>query len=152
MHKPYFPVRNDSPEPLRAVCSRRVRFEEVDPLGIVWHGRYPSFFEDARMALGDEYGIGYMVFYKHGVVTPIKMMHVDYLLPLRFGEEFTVEGIQHFSESARINTEYVIRNASGRMTARGYTVQMLLDTAMNILIAFPPFFEGFCERWKSGQL
>ncbi|WP_045223014.1 acyl-CoA thioesterase [Desulfonatronum thioautotrophicum] len=148
MRKPYFPKQDGHPEPLRAVCARRVRFEEVDPLSIVWHGRYPSFFEDARMVLGDKYGIGYMTFYEHGVVTPIKMMHLDYHQPLRFGEEFTVEGIQHFSESARINTEYVVRNSAGEVATTGYTVQMLLDLKMNVLIALPPFFEAFCDRWK----
>ena len=41
MRRPYFPFKQDAPEPLRAIVRRRVRFEEVDPLGIVWHGRYP---------------------------------------------------------------------------------------------------------------
>lgn len=152
MHKPYFPIRDSYPEPLRAVCSRQVRFEEVDPLGIVWHGRYPSYFEDARMALGDKYGIGYMVFYEQNVVTPIKVMHVDYLIPLNFGERFTVEGIQHFSESTRINTEYEIRNKAGQLTTRGYTVQMMLDLDKNILMNLPFFFEAFCNCWKRGEL
>lgn len=151
MHKPFFPRQDGHPEPLRAECSRQVRFEEVDPLGIVWHGRYPSFFEDARMTLGEKYGIGYMVFYAQNVITPIKLLHVDYLMPLSFGECFTVEGIQHFSESARINTEYVIRNKSGQVTTRGYTVQMMLDLNKNILMALPPFFEAFCTRWKRGN-
>lgn len=151
MHKPYFPRQNGHPEPLQAVCSRRVRFEEVDPLGIVWHGRYPSYFEDARMALGEKYGIGYMTFYEHGILTPIKKLHVDYLLPLHFDEPFTVEGIQHFSESARINIEYVIRNAAGQATTRGYTVQMILDRDKNLMVSLPLFFEDFCIRWRQGR-
>ncbi len=152
MHKPYFSKPEGCPDPLQATCSRRVRFEEVDPLGIVWHGRYPGYFEDARMALGEKYGIGYMVFYKQNVITPIRQFHVDYLAPLSFGQEFTIEGIQHYSESARINTEYIIRDLDGQMTTRGYTVQMLLDLDRNILIAQPAFFEEFCERWKRGEL
>ncbi len=151
MHKPYFPFQDGHPEPLQAVCSRRVRFEEVDPLGIVWHGRYPSYFEDARMALGEKYGISYMTFYEHGILTPIKMLHVDYLLPLHFDKQFSIEGIQHFSEAARINIEYVIRNIAGQITTRGYTVQMILDRDKNIMVSLPPFFEDFCERWKQGR-
>ena len=59
MIKPYFPSSKEQPLPLRIQAKRRVRFEEVDSLGFVWHGRYPSFFEDARTALGDKYDIGY---------------------------------------------------------------------------------------------
>ncbi|MFO7728861.1 MAG: acyl-CoA thioesterase [Desulfonatronovibrio sp.] len=152
MHKSYFPTPEGCPEPLRALSRRRVRFEEVDPLGIVWHGRYPGYFEDARMALGEKYGISYMVFHEQNVITPIRQFHADYLVPLSFGQEFTIEGIQHFSESARINIEYIIRDQTGQITTRGYTVQMLLDRDKNILIALPEFFEEFCRRWKRGQL
>ena len=70
MRKPYFPRRVGDPPPLRILVQRRVRFEEVDPLGIVWHGRYPGYFEDARVALGSRYGIGYEDFIRHGVPVP----------------------------------------------------------------------------------
>ena len=60
MRKPYFPSRKRDPSPLRVTVERRVRFEETDPLAIVWHGRYASYFEDARSAAGEKYGIGYL--------------------------------------------------------------------------------------------
>ena len=41
-----------------------VRFNEADPLGIVWHGHYIRYFEDGREAFGNQYGIGYLDFYK----------------------------------------------------------------------------------------
>ena len=84
MMKPYFKARGDQPAPLRVSIERTVRFEEVDSLGIVWHGRYASYFEDARVAVGQKYGIGYMDFYSHGVIAPIKKMHFDYYRSLRF--------------------------------------------------------------------
>ncbi|MCH5716298.1 acyl-CoA thioesterase [Niabella hibiscisoli] len=39
-----------------------IRFNEADPLGIVWHGHYVRYFEDGREAFGEQYGIGYMHF------------------------------------------------------------------------------------------
>ena len=35
----------------------RVRFNETDVLGVVWHGNYIKFFEDGREAFGREHGI-----------------------------------------------------------------------------------------------
>ena len=129
---------------------RVARFEEVDPLGIVWHGRYPSFFEDARVQLGEKFGIGYMDFYHNGVLAPIKQMHVDYHKPLRFREPFTIEAILHFSEAARLNHEFILRNAAGEITTTGYTVQLFMDEQHNMLMILPPFYEAFCERWRQG--
>jgi acyl-CoA thioester hydrolase len=151
MIAPYFPVENGAPAPLRAETSRQVRFEEVDSLGIVWHGRYASFFEDARVTLGDRYGIGYMDFHGNGVVTPIRKLHVDYFRPLRFKETFTIECIFHWTEAARLNMEFILRNRAGETTTTGYSVQMMLDLEGNILLAHPPFYREFLDRWQGGK-
>jgi acyl-CoA thioester hydrolase len=133
------------------VASRQVRFEEVDSLGIVWHGRYSSYFEDARVALGDRFGIGYMDFYRNGVAAPIRKLHIDYFLPLRFQEPFTIEAILHWTEASRLNIEFVLRNRDGAVTTTGYTVQMMLDAAGNLLLVPPPFYRDFMERWRRGE-
>ena len=153
MRRPYFPARQgDHPPPLRARVQRRVRFEEVDPLGIVWHGRYPSYFEDARVLLGERYGIGYDDFRAHQVLAPIKKLHIDYVKPLRFGEEFSIEGVLHWAEAARLNFEFVIRDAREQVTTTGFSVQLLLDPSGEVLMAHPPFCQAFRERWRAGEL
>ena len=152
MRKPYFSFQKDDPPPLHAGATGRVRFEETDPLGIVWHGRYASYFEDARAAMGEKYGIGYLDFYRNGVVAPIKIIHIDYHLPLRFYEDFTIEAILHWSEAARINFEYVIRNSEGEISTTGYSVQIMLDKENHLLLLPPPFYQDFRRRWKEGGL
>ncbi len=152
MRKPCFPVLPDRPAPLRVTVHRCVRFEEVDPLGIVWHGRYPGYAEDARVALYERYGIGYMDLYRHGVIAPIKQMHLDYCRPLHFQDSFTIEGLLHWSDAVRLNFEFIIRDAEGRVATRGYTVQLLLDSQENLLLVPPLFYAGFRERWLSGSL
>jgi acyl-CoA thioester hydrolase len=151
LRKPYFPLKKGDPPPLRIQVERRVRFEETDQLGIVWHGRYASYFEDARSAAGERYGVGYMDFYKNGIIAPIRIMHTDFHHPLRFNEFFTIEGIFHWTEAARINIEYVIKNSGGHLCTTGYTVQVLLDKNDNLLLIPPPFYRDFREKWRAGQ-
>lgn len=152
MTPPYFPQLQGGPAPLRATVARQVRFEEVDPLNIVWHGRYPSYFEDARVAFGEKFGLGYLDCYEQGILTPIKKMHVDYFRPLRFPDPFTVEGILHFTPAARLNFEFVIRNRAGEVATTGYTVQMLLDREQEVMLIPPPFIQEFLRRWQEGEL
>ncbi len=152
MLKPYFATRQEDPSPLHYTVERQVRFEEVDPLGIVWHGRYPSYFEDARGVLGQNYGINYLDFHRNGVVAPIKKMHIDYHQPLTYPDIFSIEGILHWSDAARLNYEYIIRNAKGEIMTTGYTVQMMLDLDKNLYMVLPPFYNEFCKRWKAGEL
>ena len=152
MRKPYFPVRAGDPAPLRCQVERVVRFEEVDALGIVWHGRYPSYFEDGRVLLGEKYGIGYMDFYRQKIVAPIKQFHVDYQRPLQFGEPFTIEALLHWSDAVRLNHEFILRNAAGEVTTSGYSVQLLMDLEQNVLMLPPLFYEEFRQRWLAGEL
>ncbi|MCD6525914.1 MAG: acyl-CoA thioesterase [Desulfuromonas sp.] len=150
--KRWFPRVSGAPEPLTFSVERQVRFEEVDAVGIVWHGRYPSYFEDARVALGAQYGLGYMDFYAQGILAPIKKMHIDYHWPLRFEDPFTIEGRWHWSEAARLNYEFILRNAEQQIVTSGYSVQMLLDLEHNLLVVPPPFYQEFLQRWKEGTL
>lgn len=150
MITPYFRAGKGAPAPLRAELSRQVRFEEVDPLGIVWHGRYASYFEDARVALGDKYGIGYMDFLGNGVAAPIRTLHVDFFLPLRFREVFTIEGVLHWTEATRLNIEFILRNEARVVTTTGYSVQLMLDADRNVLLVHPPFYREFIDRWRGG--
>lgn len=150
MSRAYFPPQEGAPPPLRVIVERQVRFEEVDPLNIVWHGRYPSFFEDARVAFGEKYRMGYLDCYERGILCPIKQMHLDYFRPLRFQERFSIEGILHWSSAARLNFEFIIRNQAQEITTTGYTVQMMLDTELNLMLIAPPFVNDFLERWEKG--
>jgi acyl-CoA thioester hydrolase len=152
MRKRYFRSVPGAPEPLRVTVQREVRFEEVDVMRIVWHGRYASFFEDGRVALGQRYGIGYSDFIRERVPVPIRQLTIDFMRPLQFEERFDIETILHWSDAARINFEYVIRNDAGDLVCTGCTVQMMLSEDLEVLLAPPPFFTDFLARWQRGEL
>ena len=149
--KPCFRLTPGGPAPLRATVTRRVRFEEVDQLGIVWHGRYAGFFEEAREALGDTHSIGALDFFDQGVLTPIKQLAMDFRRPLHHRETFSVEALLHYTEAARLNYEFVIRNERGEIATTGATVQLMLDLSLDILLVPPPFYAEFCRRWQAGE-
>ncbi|MDR2735165.1 MAG: acyl-CoA thioesterase [Spirochaetota bacterium] len=146
----YFKPIDGSPPPLRNAITRKVRFDELDPLSIMWHGNYASFFEEARVALGERYGIGYMDFIANNIIIPIKKFHVDYLAPLVFGETYTIWALLHYNPAARLDFEYQIFSKDGALMTTGCTIQMMLDTQKNILLAKPPFLEEFCQKWRNG--
>jgi acyl-CoA thioester hydrolase len=151
MNKPYFQPVPNAPASLHATIKRQVRFEEVDSIGIVWHGRYPGYFEEGRVALGNKYGVSYSDFIRNKLPVPIRQLGVDYLEPLFFEDEIEIEAILHWSEAARINYEYIIRRDE-KVVCTGYTVQLMLDESFELLLSPPPFYEDFMEKWKKGLL
>lgn len=151
MHKPYFKDQG-GPPPLSVRCRRRVRLEEVDVLGIVWHGRYAGYLEDGREELGRRYGLSYLDFREAGVVLPLRTLHLDYLIPLRYLEEFEVESLLHWHEAAKLNIEYLLYNQEGQLASRAYSVQLMVDLSGVLQLEPPPFYLEFRRRWQEGLL
>ena len=148
----YFTTPEGAPAPLEKSFFREVRFNEVDPMGIMWHGYYADYFEDARCALGDALGIGYQDFFDRGYTLPVRQMHVDYLAPLRYKQRCEIKARLFYSEAVRLNYDFTILDDNGRVVARGYSVQLITDKAGNVLFARPDFYEQVCRRWKAGEI
>ena len=123
-----------------------VRFNEADPLGMVWHGHYIRYFEDAREAFGNKYGIGYLDFYNHGFIVPVVNVLCDYKRSLRYGEKVIVEAQYEPCEAAKLKFKYLLYNAdTNRLVATGSSVQVFLDRNTHLLqLTTPDFF----EEWK----
>jgi acyl-CoA thioester hydrolase len=124
----------------------RVRFNEADPLGIVWHGHYIRYFEDGREAFGREHGLSYLDVYKHGFVIPVVSVQCDYKKSLRYGDTVIVETKFIPSEAAKMKFNYRLTHAeTGELVATGHSLQVFLDKEESLLqLSNPPFF----EEWK----
>lgn len=128
----------------------RVRFNEADPLGIVWHGHYIRYFEDGREDFGNQYGIGYLDFYREGYVTPIVNVDCSFKKSLRYGDMVLIETTYTPCDAAKLLFSYRLFNAQTKdLVATGKSVQVFLDKEQNALqLLNPPFF----EEWKRKHL
>lgn len=128
----------------------KVRFNEADPLGIVWHGHYIRYFEDGREDFGNQYGVGYLNFFNNGLVLPV--VHVDcaFKKSLRYGDTVIVETSYIPCDAAKIQFNYRLYNKkTSELVATGSSVQVFIDREHSMLqLLNPPFF----EEWKKKHL
>jgi len=136
----------------KLVCETEVlvRFNEADPLGIVWHGHYIRYFEDGREDFGNRFGIGYLDFYHKGFVIPIVNVDCSFKKSLRYGDRVLVETTFIPCEAAKIQFSYRLYNKETKdLVATGSSVQVFLDKKDSVLqLSNPPFF----EEWKRKHL
>ncbi len=135
---------------MKDLTSFRVRFSETDPLGIVWHGHYVTYFEDGREAFGHTYGISYQHIRDMGYLAPVVKCTCEYKLPLRHGEEATIETTFVNNPAAKMVFAYRILNSRQQLVATGETIQVFTDFDANLVLVNPPFFEAW--KKKHGQL
>jgi acyl-CoA thioester hydrolase len=126
----------------------QVRFNEADPLGIVWHGHYIRYFEDGREAFGAIYDLKYLDVYKMGFVTPVVNVQCDFKKSLRYGDTVRVETKYIPTEAAKLKFTYRLFNtATGDLVATGSSVQVFLSKEDSLLqLSNPPFFEAWKKK------
>ncbi|RKS53155.1 acyl-CoA thioester hydrolase [Gillisia mitskevichiae] len=128
-----------SPTTLKSRIQLKVRFNECDPLQIVWHGNYLKYFEDGREALCIKHGISYLDMKQHGFATPIVKSSCEHKLPLQYGDTFEVETCFQPADSAKLVFTYKIFKGD-KLVCVGETTQVFLNESKELVLINPPFF------------
>jgi acyl-CoA thioester hydrolase len=131
---------------LIAVARIEIRFNECDPLGIVWHGNYANYFQEGREAFGKEYKLNYMEMYHHGIATPIVHLSTDFKKTLQYKDVALVKTTLRLTHAAKIIFDYEITNeATGDLVCRGTTTQVFVSgRGMELCLVVPEVY----AKWK----
>jgi acyl-CoA thioester hydrolase len=131
---------------LSAVIEIKIRFSEVDSMGIVWHGSYSLYFEEAREEFGRKYDIGYLKMVNEGFYAPLVKLDFDYKKPLIYGDTMLVEVEYHPTAAAKICFSYKIFNKKDHSLAvTGKSIQVFLDKNYQLEWNNPEFY----QQWKT---
>ena len=122
-----------------------IRFSEVDMMGVVWHGNYPLYLEDAREAFGAEFGLSYALYIKENVFVPIVKMDVDYKRPVRFGMRPVIRIEYVPTDAAKVIFDYKLYDKeSGDVFLTARPVQVFMDRDYKLMWFSPDFY----TQWK----
>ena len=106
----------------------KTQFYDLDPMGIVWHGNYARFFEQARCALLDALDYNYQQMGESGYAWPIVDMRIKYVRPLRFPQSIIITATLAEYEN-RLKINYLIQDSeNGEKLTKGFTIQVAVDT------------------------
>ena len=127
----------------------QVRFNEVDSMGIVWHGVYVTYFEDAREEFGRVYDLDYITIVKHGYYVPLVNIDFSFKHPLTYGDRAIVEITYLPCEAAKILFSYRILSIDRKsVIATGNSTQVFLDNDKKLVLYMPEFY----RRWQDTYL
>ncbi len=132
-------------ENLWVVKKTRVRFNETDPLGIVWHGNYIMYFEDGREEFGRQHGISYLDVQRNGYVTPITKFVCEHKISIKYGEVIEIHTNIVKTEAAKMIYIFRIYNAENKLACVGESHQVFVNQKTNELELYAP---KFFEDWK----
>ncbi len=117
----------------------RVRFNEVDSWGMVWHGHYIAWFEAGRMALLRKFQLLPQDFTRMGYIAPVVDLKCSYKEPARLDEEIIIRTTVLKPTMAALIFQFeVLRKKDRKLLVAGEETQVLLTLDGKMLYYLPP--------------
>jgi acyl-CoA thioester hydrolase len=108
----------------------RVRYADVDRMGVVYHARYLEWFEAARTEMMRTMGMAYRQLEERGIFLPVVEAYCRYRKPVLYDELIRVKTCIGEVSKSRIRLEYEITGEDDdSVRVEGYTVHCFTNRA-----------------------
>ena len=116
----------------------RVRFNEVDQWGMVWHGHYIGYFEMGRIDLARYFNLTPADFVKMGYLAPVIELKCNYKEPARDDEDLIICTTLEKPTKAALTFKYqILRKKDEKLLVEGETTQVLLNKEGELVLVIP---------------
>ena len=114
--------------------------QHSDHAGIMWHGTYLNWLEEARINALLKAGINYVDLTKKGFDLPLIDTSIKYISPLFLGDNITIETIFTISKSPKIkiNSKF-INNSKKVLTIAEVNLVLINKNSFSIIRKRPDF-------------
>jgi acyl-CoA thioester hydrolase len=120
-------------------CSVRVRYADVDQMGVAYHAHYLRWFEVGRSEMFRSLGLPYREVEQRGVLMPVSEVFCKFVSGARYDEQLTIE--TRLDPAVRGGMKFDYRIFAGdrkQLVARGYTRHAFVDAGGKVVR--PPAF------------
>jgi len=133
------------------IIRKEVMPQHTDHAGVLWHGYYLNWLEEARIDALVKVGIKYIDLIKDGYEMPVVSIEIKYKSPILHGEEILIESEFVINESPRIkiNSNFIGRN---NIITTSSSIDLVLINKENFSIVRkkPKFFLEALNKLKNG--
>ena len=116
----------------------KVRYCETDQMGLVHHGSYINYFEEARIAWISNLGFSYSEMEKSGIILPVSKLNVSYLRPAYFDDDLLVSVEIAELPTSRLIFNYTIKKEE-EVIVTGTTVLAFLNKETKMPVKCPDY-------------
>ena len=105
----------------------RVRYDEVDKMGYLYHGNYAGYFHVGRTELLRKFGLGDKQLESFNLILPVIEMNIKYLKPVLYDETITLKTYLNELPKTRIRFYYEIFNEKGDLVNEANSSLVFVD-------------------------
>jgi acyl-CoA thioester hydrolase len=127
----------------------RVRYAETDQMGVVHHGNYPTFLEEARTAWLRNMGISYKKMEESGIGLPITSVSVNYKKSALYDDVLTIKTTLSKIPNVRLEFDYEIYNQAQELLATAKTELVFINMISKRPTKAPDYFLEALEKFEN---
>ena len=117
----------------------RVRYNETDQMGVVYHGNYASYFEVARTEWLRNLGVTYKEMEENGTMLPVISLSFKFLKSAMYDDLLTISVSLRKKPMVKIEFDYEIINQNKEKISSGNSVLAFVDMKTNKPIKCPDY-------------
>lgn len=133
----------------------KVRYQETDQMGVVYHANYLIWFEIGRTDFIEKLGFRYHEMEAEGIVSPVVDANIQFKHPIRYGDEAYVETWLEKYNGIRTTYGYRIINQDGQEAVTGETQHVIVRKEnfrpLSLKKQFPNWHEAYQKALESAE-
>ena len=124
----------------------RVRYQETDQMGIVYHSNYLVWFEIARSELFRQNGLPYSKIEEQDIIMPAVRASCDYRAPAHYDEEIEIYAWVEEVRNVSVTFGYkAVRVSDDRLVVEGSTKHAYLTDKERKIVRAPEKIQRMLE-------
>ncbi len=140
-------------EPSYWLLRKKVLPQHTDHAGVMWHGSYVNWLEEARIMALDEVGISYAKLSLAGLEIPVVGLNIKYMIPLVHGDEVILTSKFENKRNVRLLWESRFISLEGKLFAEANVVLTLVrreKASLRIARQCPSYIEDAFKKLSNG--
>lgn len=134
------------------VHRHRVRYREVDRMGVVYHGHYVDYFEVARTELLRQMGLAYKTIEDAGLLMPVVDLEIRYHAPAFYDDLLAITARVEEPPAMRVRVEYEVqRDGEQAVLTSGHVTLCFVDRERNRPVRAPESFRRLFDEALEGS-
>jgi len=105
----------------------RIRYDEVDMMGYVYHGNYAKYYHISRTELLRKIGINDKELENHNVILPVTEMSIKYIKPIFYDDIITIKTSLHNIPTSRMIFHHEVRNQKNEVINQADSTLAFVD-------------------------
>ncbi|MCD7879756.1 MAG: acyl-CoA thioesterase [Candidatus Gastranaerophilales bacterium] len=107
----------------------RVLYSDTDSYGVVWHGAYTKWFEQARVELVEKLGLDLDTLEKNKILFPVVQMDIRYKSSAKMNERILIKTVITEIKPVSVTFEHIVsEKATGKIRVIAHTTIVVIDS------------------------